>query len=64
MPRQRVRRRFLTVSIGFVVALATLVFLSGRSGFWSLGGIMVQVFDPNATLFGSQGGHAFWSRSP
>ncbi len=51
MPRQRL----ILLSISLLVALLALVSVSGRVGFWSLGGVSVQVFDPNTRLFNSQG---------
>jgi hypothetical protein len=49
------RQRFILLIISLFVALVALVSVSGRVGFWSLGSVSVQVFDPNTRLFTSQG---------
>jgi hypothetical protein len=51
----RRRTRFLLLGVGLLIALAALLLVSGRVGFWSLGGVSVQVFDPNPTMFNDQG---------
>jgi hypothetical protein len=48
-------KRLLLLGVGLLSALGVVIFVSGRVGFWSLGGVSVQVFDPNSTLFNSQG---------
>jgi hypothetical protein len=49
------RQRVFLLSISLLIALVAIVFISGRVGFWSLGGVSVQVFDSATTLFDSQG---------
>jgi len=53
MVRQPARKRHLLIGSIFV-ALGALVLASVITGAWPIGGVPVQVFDPNSTLFPSQ----------
>ena len=47
--------RFLLLGVGLLAGLGVVILISGRVGFWSLGGVSVQVFDPRPTIYNRQG---------